>query len=382
MREAPALYLLVAWDFVRTGGMDMANYALASYLADAGSEVHLLAASASDDLTARPNVHFHSIRKLAGSYFLSAPILDNAGRRLAARISREGGRVLVNGGNCSWGDVNWVHYVHAAYEPAVEGNAICRAKWYLAHRWFLREERVSLDRAKVVIANSHRTKRDLVERLGLPANRIHTVYLGIDPDKFHPLDPSRRKDLRTKFGWPDDLPILAFVGGLGDRRKGFDTVFKAWQTLRTRSNWKARLVVVGRGSELQSWQLRVHSAGLAEQIHFLGFREDVPDILGACDALISPTRYESFGLGVLEALCCGLPGFVTNTAGVAECYPESLRHLLLSDPNSSEELALKLQKWSDCRDEYRAAVLELSGTLRQHTWTTMAARIASIIECN
>ena len=77
-------YLLVAWDFIRTGGMDMANHALASYLADSGRDVHILAASASEDLTQRPNIHFHRIPRLAHSTFLSAPLLDNAGRRLAA----------------------------------------------------------------------------------------------------------------------------------------------------------------------------------------------------------------------------------------------------------------------------------------------------------
>jgi glycosyltransferase involved in cell wall biosynthesis len=257
-----------------------------------------------------------------------------------------------------------------------------RLKWHWAHKWFLHEERAALRSAKVIIANSQRTERDLVERLGVPAHRIHTVYLGIDPDKFCPLNDSRRAAFRAKFGWPNDRPIVAFVGALGDRRKGFDTVFTAWQTLCAKPDWNASLVVVGRGSELQSWKLRARSAILSERIHFLGFRDDVPDILGACDALVSPTRYESFGLGVLEALCCGLPGFVTKTAGIAERYPENLQHLLISDPDSSEELATKLESWSERRNEYRAAVLELSAILRQDTWTTMAARITSIIDCN
>jgi glycosyltransferase involved in cell wall biosynthesis len=233
-----------------------------------------------------------------------------------------------------------------------------------------------------VIANSDRTKQDLVERLSVPADRIHTVYLGIDPTKFRPADGRRRAELRSKFGWPADRPILTFIGGLGDRRKGFDTVFAAWQTLCARSDWKARLIVVGRGSELDSWQTRIRSAGLAERVDFLGLRDDVPDILGASDALISPTRYESYGLGVLEAMCCGLPSFVTKSAGIAERYPEHLQHLLLSDPNDAGELVAKIDSWYRRRDEYRSAVLDLSHTLRQHTWTAMAARMTSIMDCN
>ncbi len=73
-------YLLVAGDFVKTGGMDAANHALASYLADTGNRVHLVATRVAQDLAVRSNVTFHRVPKPADSYILAEPLLDRAGR--------------------------------------------------------------------------------------------------------------------------------------------------------------------------------------------------------------------------------------------------------------------------------------------------------------
>ena len=79
---------------------------------------------------------------------------------------------------------------------------------------------------------------------------------------------------------------------------------------------------------------------------FLGFRNDVPKIL-ALHATLSllRRRYEAYGAGVHEALCCALPSLVTSTAGVAERYPDELRPLLLEDPESADELVAALWRW-------------------------------------
>jgi glycosyltransferase involved in cell wall biosynthesis len=371
-------YVIVAWDFVRTGGMDVANHALAECLADQGREVDLVGASAADDLTSRPNVRFHRIPKIAGSCFLSAPLLDVAGRRVAAQISRQGGRIIVNGGNCRWCDINWVHYVHAAYEPKVAASVLWQLKWKADHRRYLQDERASIGRAKIVIANSARTKDDLIRGLGIEPDRIHVAYYGIDPNRFRPASELERTELRAALGWPDSRPVVVFIGALGDRRKGFDTVFAAWQLLCANPAWDCDLVVIGSGAELTAWKQR--AARFHDRVRFLGFRSDVPDILRASDAMVAPTRYEAYGLGVQEALCCGLPAFVSASAGVAERYPEKLAELLVANVEDPNELAAKLTAWRDRRQQYRHAVAEFSATLRSYTWRTMSARMLDLWE--
>jgi len=193
----------------------------------------------------------------------------------------------------------------------------------------------------VVIANSDQTRTALLERLGLPAEKVHTVYYGNDPERFRPAQRRRAyRGPRGKLGWDDERPTLAFVGSLGDRRKGFDTAVRGMAAAGPRFRlgcpaWS----VVGAGAALGHW--RRAAAGLDRSIEFLGSRR-CPEILRACDALVSPVRYEAYGLNVHEALCCGLPAFVTRSSGVAERYPAELTGLLIPDPDDAADLADRL----------------------------------------
>lgn len=372
-KESP--YLLVAADFVKTGGMDRGNFALADYLARNSNKVHLVTHKVAPTLLTYPNVIVNQIPKLLNSAYLSSPILDWVGRLQAQKATALSGRVLVNGGNCLWGDVNWVHYVHAVYQSEYRTNVLQKVKGKISHQQFLASERKALHQAKVIIANSERTKRDLIRHLQIPENRIHRVYYGIDSQDFYPATPEQRTELRQKLGWNLDKPIVMFIGALGDRRKGFDTVFATWQQLCQDPAWDADLIAIGVGAELPLWQKRVAETGLKERIQFLGFRSDVPDLLRAADCLVAPTRYEAYGLGVHEALCCALPALVSNTAGVAERYPNQLSELLLSDPDNPEELAAKLWLWRKKIHEYCIRVNSFSQELRSYTWDNMAEDI-------
>ena len=340
-----ATYVLVSGDFVKTGGMDRANYALAAYLASRGDEVHLAAHRVAPDLLALPNVAWHRAAKPLNSYLVAAPILDRLGRRVAKRIAAGGGRVVVNGANCAFDDINWVHYVHAAWAPSPSGGLMRRLKAAVDAPYQRALERSRIGRARLVIANSKRTRLDLIERVGIDPDRARTIYLGVDPDRFRPPSEAERAEARHRMGWTDGRPVVAFVGAMGDRRKGFDTLYDAWKRLAAETSWDARLAVVGAGASLPHWKARAEAEGLAAAIEFLGFRSDVPAVLAGCDALVSPARYEAYGLNVQEALCCGLPALVSASAGVAEQYPESLAGLLLPDPDDDDDLAGRLRAW-------------------------------------
>jgi glycosyltransferase involved in cell wall biosynthesis len=371
--------LLVAGDFVRTGGMDVANYALASFLAEQGWEVHLVAHRVEDTLAQHSNVFVHATPKVADSYALSSPLLNAVGRYWAKRVSARGGRVIVNGGNCRWNDINWVHYVHAAYQPQVNHGQMRQLKTALMHRKYLTDERRNLRASQVVIANSNLTKDHLITLLGISAERIHTIYYGIDDELFRLATFAERDFYRQQLLGGGEQPMVAFVGGLGDRRKGFDALFAAWRALCEDGKWDADLVVIGGGGELSWWKTEAAGCGLAQRVRFLGFRHDVPKILAACDALVAPTRYEAYGLGVQEALCCGLPALVSRRAGVAERYPPELRSLLLDDPNDVSELIARLRAWRAQANELRASAVRFSSVLRAHTWKQMGAQILALM---
>jgi glycosyltransferase involved in cell wall biosynthesis len=360
--------------------MDRANYALASYLLGRGDEVHLVAYWVAPELLAFPNAVFHPVRKPLNSYLLGHPVLSRQGLRWAARVSARGGRVVVNGGNCRWGDVNWLHHLNALDPPRTTGGPLRRLHRSLAYRLYVREDREALRRARTIVTTCERNKADLLRWLDVPEGRVHVVYYGTDPAVFRPPGLGERDALRARFGWPHDRPVLAFVGALGDSRKGFDTLFRAWEELCRDPSWDGHLVVAGAGSALPHWRRRAAGAGLAGRVEFLGFRRDVPDLMRAADAHVLPSRYEGYSLVSQEALCCGNPAFVTRTAGIAERYPDALHDLLIPDPDDAHDLAARLRRWRERRDELAPALAAFSERLRLFTWDDMAAQFAAVVE--
>jgi glycosyltransferase involved in cell wall biosynthesis len=370
-------WLLIAGDFTPLGGMDRANYALASSLAAApGAEVHLVAHRVWPDLERERAVHVHRVRRPFGSHMAGAPLLAAEGERRAKGFT--GGLVIANGGNADAGDVAWVHYLHAAHTPRSRGLRR-RLQGGAAHQYYLSRERRALGHARIVLCNSARTARDVHERLNIPAERTRVVYYGSDPNRFPFVTPAERAAARRGLEWVQDRPVVLFVGALGDRRKGFDRLFDAWQQLCRDSSWDADLVVAGHGAELARWRRLVTTSGLEDRIRFLGFREDVSTVLAAADALVHPARYEAYGLGVHEAICRGLPAIVSATAGVAELYPPELSDLLIQNVEDSAEIAARLHRWRGNVAETALRVRPLSDRLRSRTWNDMAAEIQQAV---
>lgn len=363
--------------------MERANLALAEYLLDRGDTVHLVGHTIDGELTGNPNARVHHVRRPAGSFLLAEVFLDRRGRQVGRSVSAEhpGTIVVVNGGNCDWGDVNWVHFVHHAWRPTHERAPL----WFrvkdriLNARGRSSESRV-ISKARVVISNSFRTRSQLIEQVGIEAGRIHNVYLGTDPD-WGPPTVTERKAARDWLQLPAGIPVVAFVGALGyDRRKGFDVLLEAWAQLAASGRWPGRLVAAGGGRGLQSWRGRVEASGISDSVRLLGFTDRVPDLLAAADLLVSPVRYESYGLNVQEAICRGVPAMVSRNAGIAERYPAGLGDLLLDDPTDSKELARKLAAWSSDIEGWRQRVQAFSTELRSREWRTTAAELAAIAE--
>jgi glycosyltransferase involved in cell wall biosynthesis len=373
-------FSIVTGDFVPTGGMDRANYALADYIARQGNNLHLVAHRVAPELTDRSNVIFDRVPKPLNSYSLGSPLLSRRGVNAGKTLSQtQTMRSIVNGGNCPYPDINWVHYVHAAYLPDSRTGIVANVKKQIDRQIALKGERVALQAAKMVISNSILTQNHLIDLLKLEPSKIKTIYYGIDANVFYPPTVAEREKLRGEYDWELDRPIVTFIGALGDRRKGFDTLFAAWQQLCQDPNWNARLVTIGIGDELPLWKERTAAAGLSDRIQFMGFRRDVPSILRAADCLVAPTRYEAYGLGVHEALCCGLPAITSATAGVAERYTPALQDLLLPDPNDTADLVRRLYKWQERAEYYQERAIDLSAHLRRHTWDDMARDILNLI---
>lgn len=244
----------------------------------------------------------------------------------------------------------------------------------------LRDERRILPQARTLIANSERTRRDLIEEVGADPARVHLIYLGVNDD-WRTITPERRAKVRAQYGIGPDQPLVIFVGAMGyDDRKGFSTLWQVWRALCAEPSWDGELVAAGGGRGLAGWRQTVADAGLEQRARLIGFVKNVPDLLAAADLLVSPVRYESYGLNVQEALACGVPAIVSAQAGVAERYPAELKDLLLANPEDAGELASRIRNWRGRIGEFKMQTALLAERLRGYTWDEMASRIVGLAE--
>ena len=310
-------------------------------------------------------------------------MLDRSGRAVARRVVTQspGARVVVNGGNCIWPDINWVHSFHHAW-PRIDAGAPIgfRVKNRITKSSARRRERLSIPPARVVLTNSEKTRRDVIRWLGIETHKVHTVYLGTDP-MWKPATSAERTVARAWLGQSEERPLVVFVGALGlDQNKGFDTLWRAWQALCVRKEWDADLIVAGDGNGLRGWKVAVKKAGLEARIRFLGFTNRVRDLLAAADVLVSPVRYEAFGLNVQEAICRGVPALVSGSAGIAELFPAELCAMLLPNSEDTTDLAHRLRRWRSNINYWKEAFQPFSSGLRGYTWKDMARRIVEIAD--
>jgi glycosyltransferase involved in cell wall biosynthesis len=376
-------WILIAGGFHRRGGMDKANLALAQYLVARSTRVHLVGYEVDADLACRPGVTVHLVPKPARSFMLGQHLLRRKGREVAAQVSAAAprARVVANGGNCEWSDINWVHSVHHAWASFDHGAPLWfKGKSRLSKMIARRQERTALSRACIVIANSARTRRDLIENFSLRPETVRTVYLGTDSG-LGPTSPESRAAARTRLGRDENRHLAAFVGALGhDGNKGLDTLLAAWQKLRLRSEWNVDLIIAGGGRALPAWQARIAQAGMADCVTVLGHTNRVQEVLAAADLLVSPVRYEAYGLNVHEAICCEVPAIVSRCAGVAERYPTELTPLLLEDPQDVEALMATMLAWRASAGIWKERVKPFARELRRRTWDEMAGELVAVAE--
>lgn len=366
--------LLVTGDFGKNGGMDWANREVARYFAAKGHPVHLVGFTADDELVQTPNIFFHPVPKPLGSYFLGFFLLEHYGLKWAMRIQAEQGRVIVNGGNCVWGDVNWVHYLHVRASHATP-------TWFskLKLALFQKKEREALKVAKVVITTAESNRRDLEKYFSLPPGATHVVPLGIDPHTFFPAETLTRSQLRTRWNLKLGELALCFVGSLDNDRKGFDVLYEAWKKRYAEGGWPHRLIVAGQGAELPQWRARAERDGLGASIQFLGFTKDIPTLLKIADAIAVPSRYEPYSLAAQEAVAAGLPCFISEHCGFADRFPSNLRPHFVLDPFKVDEWKEALGQWAKDPSFYSTEIKPFSQAVRRQTWAQMAEQFETIL---
>lgn len=137
--------------------------------------------------------------------------------------------------------------------------------------------------------------------------------VGLDVEKFRNVLVDR-KAKREKIGVPENSFVVLSVGEL-NKNKNHEVVIKAIAKL---NNPKIHYVVCGIGPLENYLKSLAEEKGIEEQVHLLGFRNDVADICKASDLFAFPSLREGLGMASLEAMACGLPIVTSNVHGIVD----------------------------------------------------------------
>jgi glycosyltransferase involved in cell wall biosynthesis len=174
--------------------------------------------------------------------------------------------------------------------------------------------------AIVTVSDAVAQRMDL-NRLG---SKISTIYNGVS------FAPARRTrpDVRAELGLGEDRFTGIIVARI-DGRKGHDTLLHALAVLRS-MHTAVTVLVAGDGKERGKIESLAGELNLdASTIRFLGFRNDVPDLLAASDFFVLPSLTEGLPLSVLEAMTHRLPTVATAVGGIPELVTSGQHGLLV-----------------------------------------------------
>jgi glycosyltransferase involved in cell wall biosynthesis len=210
--------------------------------------------------------------------------------------------------------------------------------WRSLKRWAHRVPGLAADR---LIGISRFVTDRLREVNGAPAERIRLVYNGIDVDRF---GAPRDAALRTLLGVRPDTPVV-FTSSRAQAYKGIPVLIEAAARLAAGGRDVA-FAYCGDGPALEDLR-RLAAARGVTNFHFLGRRDDVPDLLGAATVAAVPAVWaEAFGLSVVEAMAAGVPVVASRTGAIPELIADGETGLLVP-PGDAPALAEALGRLLD-----------------------------------
>ena len=175
--------------------------------------------------------------------------------------------------------------------------------------------RKACENADKIIAISECTKRDIIEYFRIPADKIEVVYQGCDPSFMHPVAEEKKREVRAKYQLPDHY--ILNVGSIEERKNALSAV----QALMMLPE-QIHLVIVGRHTEYTDKIERfIKENKLEERVHIISNVpfDDLPAFYQLAEIFVYPSRFEGFGIPIIEALYSGIP----VVAATGSCLEEA-----------------------------------------------------------
>lgn len=222
-------------------------------------------------------------------------------------------------------------------------------------------------RADAIITISEFSRREIIELLGVPEDRVHAVYPGMD-HAIHRPAPEAIEAARRELGL--DRPYILFVSTV-EPRKNIPFLVDVFDQL---DGFDGDLVVAGmRGWKVEPILAHMARAKRAAQIRYMDYVEDrlLPGLYAGARAFAFPSLYEGFGFPPLEAMACGTPVVASTGGSLPEVLGEAAHILAPDDLDGWVEALNGLLTDESVREEYVARGLKQVGS---YTWDRVASR--------
>jgi glycosyltransferase involved in cell wall biosynthesis len=170
--------------------------------------------------------------------------------------------------------------------------------------------------------------RTMGPRLRIPPDRIEVIPRGRDSERLGRRTPERRAVVRAALGVGESEPMV-LAAARQEPQKGLDVLLEAFPTVLAEVPEGCLLVAGREGNGTDALRAAVDRLGLRPSVRFLGGREDVADLMAACDVFVLPTRWEGLPGVILEAMALEAPIVASDIDAVREAVGDGGRAVLV-----------------------------------------------------
>ncbi len=233
--------------------------------------------------------------------------------------------------------------------------------------------------SKKIIAVSNHTKKDLVEHLNVPENKISVIYNGVN-NKFGNITPSSSSELLKRFGINKEFFLYT---GVWRDHKNLLGLIKAFASFNRLKGEKYNLLITGAyNPSYEEVPNIIKQLKLEDTVHLLGLvsEEDLYSLYLNALAYVFPSFYEGFGLPPLEAMQCGTPTVVSNTSAIPEVCGEG--NSLYFDPYNLDDIQSKMLRITDDFDLRDNLIRRGKERVKHFSWKKMTDDVLKLYNSN
>lgn len=234
-------------------------------------------------------------------------------------------------------------------------------------------------KCKKYLPVSSLTKEKFLQEFTVDPDKIQIVYPGVDIDKFSRLDRQRcRQDIRQRFGLGEADTVLLFVS-MNFELKGLDNLIASMARIKAKQpDAKLKLLVAGKGNEKKYSRL-ARECGLAGDVIFSGvWKDDIEKVYLASDIFSMLSKFDTFGMAVLEAMSASLPVVISENVGAKDLVRDGMNGYVVNSADIGL-ISSRIEIMLDHRIRERMA----EGAYKEaknHTWDRMAEKILHIYD--